>query len=333
MNVIKVIRVALTACTLLAGAAHATVLNLPDANPLSTGNPYNAFQVYSLDLLQQCQPVDVRCQPSGPFPVASSPGQIKDQAVVLTQAGGLTNYDGPFVSTDPVDNPFNAATGSGLFTMSDGAPVGDKIVANRWDIKLSLLKSYLAGHDLVFLFDNNQQGDGTDQFVNIWAQARIVHADGSLADNSYCFQLSLGTGCDISPDPTPATNTFVEVASGFCVDKITGASYDGGGSCPINLAHTQGGYLVNNNLSTNKAEFAATNLTLNALVDSLGDPNNDLYLSINLKYIGNNAGAEQLWICSECDATGQRVNVPEPATLALFGISLLGLAFFRRRHI
>lgn len=324
MNVKMVSRVALLACLLLTGMAHATVLNLPDANPMSTGAPYNAFSVYSLDLLQQCQPVDPRCQPSGPYPVASSPGQIKDQAVVLAQAGGLTNYDGPFTAGDPVDDVFGAATGSGLFTMDSGAPAGDQVALNRWDIKLSLLQSYLGNHDLVFLFDNNQEGSGTNQFINIWAQARIVDSFGNLVDNAWCFELSTGSGCDTSPDPTPALSTFVEVVSGFCVDKGTGGVVPNNldGSCPATA------YKVDNNLSTNKAEFAAVNLALNAL--ALDEDNGDYYLSINLKYTGNNAGAEQLWICSECDVTGDRVNVPEPGTPFLIGVSLLGLALARR---
>lgn len=319
----KVSRVALLACSLLlASMAHATVLNLPDANAMSTGLPYNGFNVYSLDLLQQCQPVDPRCQPSGPFPVASSPGQIKDQAVVLAQAGGLSNYDGPFAAGDPVDNVFGAATGGGLFTMDNGAPVGDSVLLNRWDIKLSLLQSYLGTHDLVFLFDNNQQGDGADQFIKIWAQARIITAGGATVA---CFELSTGSGCNADPDAMGTdTSTFVDVVSGFCVDKSSGGVVpnNANGSCPATA------YKVDNNLSTNKAEFAATNLALNAL--ALDAANGELYLSINLKYTGNNAGAEQLWICSECDVTGDRVNVPEPGTPFLIGVSLLGLAVARR---
>ena len=333
MNVKKVIRVALTACSLAAGMAHATVLNLPDANSLSATD-YNNFTVYSLDLLRQCQPVDARCQPSGPYPVASSPGAIKDQAVVLNSANGQTNLsDDPFPDGAPVNEIFLSPTGnqSSTYDMSDagGAFTGDQV--DRWDISLSLLQSYLGTHDLVFLFDNNQEGAGANQFVNIWGQARIVNAAG-VTQNGWCFEISTGAGC--GTDSPADDSTFVPVISDFCVDKVTGASYKLGlahndGDCPIEAGHPEGGYQVNNNISTSTAEFAAVNLALNAA--ALDPANGDLFLSINIKYTNNNAGAEQLWICSECDVTGTRINVPEPGTLVLFGISLLALAFFRRR--
>jgi hypothetical protein len=335
MNVKKVIRVALTACTLLAGAAHATTLNLPDANPLSA-TTYNNFTVYSLDLLQQCQPVDPRCQPSGPYPVASSPGAIKDQAVILNSSNGQTNLSNdPFANGSSVDEIFLTPTGnqSSSYTMTDvgGQFVGDQ--ANRWDIKLSQLQSYLGTHDLVFLFDNNQSGNGSNQYVNIWGQARIIDAAGNTV-SGLCFEISTGSGC--GTDNPLDDSTFLPVISDFCVDKVTGASYKIGlaqnaGDCPVEAGHPQGGYQVNNNISTSTAEFAAVNLALNAA--ALDPLNGELFLSINIRYTGNDAGAEQLWICSACDVTGERVNVPEPATLALFGISLLGLAFFRRRNV
>lgn len=99
---------------LSAASAHATLLALPTSNPMSTGT-YNSFEVYSLDLLQQCATaLDPRCLPAGPFPVKSSPGQIADQAVVLTSSNGYGgNITSPFPTGTAVDNAFMTPTGDG----------------------------------------------------------------------------------------------------------------------------------------------------------------------------------------------------------------------------
>jgi len=333
MNIKKVSRVALMACLLLAGAAKATTLELPNINPLSA-TTYNNFNVYSLDLLNKCA-ANPACQPSGPLPVASGPGQIADQTIILTAANGVNvnNFPSPFTAGSAVDDSFDTSTSSsGSFTMTDagGAFAGD--LANRWDINLGLLKTYLGGNDLVFLFDNNQSANGGAQFISIWGQARIYDNLGNVVS---CFEISTSaanSGCHGGDNPTPATSDYLNVISDFCVDKNTGESYNLGGAhnagdCPVDGTHTAGGYQVNNNLSTSQAEFAAYN---KALSDAAKTSANNYTLSVNIKYIGQGAGAEQLWICSACDVNDETTRVPEPGTPFLIGISLLGLAVARR---
>ncbi len=321
-------------CCAAGGAAQATALTLPEANVMSV-SLYNDFNVYSLDLLKQCSVSDARCQPSIGVPVASSPGAIADDAIVLQSANGHSNFESPFASGSLVDDRFLTPTGNqgNSYTMSDSANfAGDQV--NRWDISLDLLKTYLDGHDLVFLFDNNQEGNANGQIVFIWGQARIVDAAGNtIGDN--CFELNFtgGGGC-VDSGANPVALDHVPVATDFCVDRITGVSYNIGGAqnandCPAEPGHPDGGYQVNNNISTSTAEFAAFNQKLHdAAMDAA---NSGYFLSLNIEYFSNDAGAEQLWLCKACDVSRSTTDVPEPGSLPLIALGLLAGALSTAR--
>ena len=341
MKILKLASKALvTSVLLVGGIASATELVLPGANEMSV-TTYNSFNVYSLDLLEKCA-ADPRCQLQSGLSVASSPGSIADQAIVLQTADGQDNFP-PFIAGDPVDDPYLSPTGNQSITFDMNSPMtpdvnnftGDS--ANRWEIELSLLQQYLDGHDLVFLFDNNQENN-TDDFIFIWGQARIVDASGATFNN-LCFEISTySTGCqDTGANPTPtAPGDFLPAISDFCVDKITGIAYNipnanNAGDCPVEAGHPSGGYQVNNNVSTSVAEFAAFNQALHDAATNVA--NGDLFLQLNIKYISNNAGAEQLWICSDCDIDQDR-QVPEPASLplVLLGMMFAGISLARSRR-
>lgn len=343
MKIIKQVSKALIASVLLAGSvASATELALPGANEM-TVTQYNSFNVYSLDLLEKCA-ADPRCQFQDGLSVSSSPGSIADQAIVLQTADGQDNFP-PFTVGDAVDDPYLSPTGNQSITFDMNSPMTADVnnftgdTDNRWEINLGLLQEYLDGHDLVFLFDNNQENN-SDDFIFIWGQARIVDANGNTVNN-LCFEISTySTGCqDTGADPMPTPpGDFLPAISDFCVDKVTGVAYNipnanNAGDCPVDVAggHPQGGYQVNNNISTSVAEFAAFNQALHDAATSAA--NGDLFLQLNIKYISNNAGAEQLWICSDCDIERDR-QVPEPASLplVLLGLMFAGISMVRSRR-
>jgi hypothetical protein len=303
----------------ISGWANATTLTLPTPNSYE-GQQFNGFNIYSLDLLSKCS-ADPRCQPQAGLPVASSPGQIADQAIVLTSANGMSNFTSPFATGTAVDDVILTPTGNQSATFPNlpayGADTGGQFAgdqANTWEIKLSVLQGYLGLHDLVFLFDNNQDNSTTGGNISIWAQARVIDTAGNTVGGQ-CYELSTGVGCGTT---NPLSSAFLPVLSSLCVASdgsynTIGASNQG--DCPA------GSIYVNNNVSTSTAEYAAFSQSLSNFAKNAA--NGDLLLSVNVKYIGNDAGAEQLWLCSQCDVGQTRV--PEPGSLLLLGLGLLAL--------
>lgn len=340
----------------------ATALDLPPPNSLSTGI-YGDFNVYSLDLLAQCAAAgDPRCLPSGPYPVQSSPGQIADQLVIYTGNNGLSNYDGaPFTagsqSTTAVDNPFRAPSGSGTTTFemtaanepgtgvsSSTLPEFSGDLIGRWDAALPSVLSYLTDtvtgvtSDLVFLFDNNQVGSDPGQWQSVWGQVRIFDQAGILRQ---CYELnsSQNSGCvDMGASPAPAIADYVPILGNFCVDKISGLSYNIGlvanaGGCAAAPGHPSGGYFVNNNLGQNNAEFAAYIPELNDNLEAWATLG--WIMSVDIRLANLNDGPEQLWICDMCQlalTTPPEQPVPEPWPVFLLGLAFIILRQWRNPH-
>lgn len=318
-------------------STYASAVLLPGSNAMTT-TQYGDFQVYSLDLLEKCAGAgDTRCIPSGPYPVDANAGFTKTQLTVMTGENGppqTTNQPEPLLPGTPADNAFASPSGqqSSTFLMGSGTEPTPVFTGDRdgfWDIQIGALRSYLGLNDLVFIFDNAQEGDGVSQWLQIWAQAKVFNSQGVQQG---CFELngSTAAGCTTPVAPTDATTpgSYVTAYTGYCVNKVTGAAYNlGAGS--NSTCDATGGYYVNGNIGSANADNAVFSQALNDLIFDQ-NTQNDWILSLDIRTANNNGGAETLWICSDCSVGGQ--TVPEPGGLSLLGLSLLAGVVARRRY-
>lgn len=297
-------------------SATANAYLVAPVNVLTTST-YNDFQLQSLELNKLCsQAGDANCIPGTQDKIASGPGQIKDLPVLMSNDNGQVNLsNSPFPNGSAVDNPFQGA-------MSSSSEPGNSFTGDRtgtWEISTKLLANWLNGQDLLFFFDINQ-APGRIQSILAWGQMRIFDKYGN--PEGTCLQFSAdaaGLGCTANP-------TYAVAAGAYCVAATAHGSHAlGDAYAPTGKNCDAGDYYVDDNKGTNVADFVFWSNYLTQHLQYYAD--NDMVLSVYVQFGSDNAADQQLFI----RAANSQV-VPEPGSLALLGLGLVGVAFLRRKQ-
>lgn len=306
---IKARNVALLALLFASGAVSAATVNLNGIGYVQYGDGMS----YSMPLSNWYVTGDATPVSGDPFYIASSPGQIANLVVPATGAGGPgapvvnnpTGMDDAYATPSGVagENFFQTGglTFSGItYPAPDPGGSGEfaNDYGNTWDATLTSLKTFLAGDQMVFFFNNNQLNQTqAQQSLAFWGQLWITDGAGNVVDPDgaagpqtgyYEFTNHMGLyalvteggGGVILGDPTTFTSAGRTSPGGDASTNMTDYVLSGGELCVATATGvlvacegkdlTSGDYLkVNHNLGANNAAYAVVFPELNALMDAL----------------------------------------------------------------
>ncbi|MEH6813108.1 MAG: PEP-CTERM sorting domain-containing protein [Motiliproteus sp.] len=299
-------------------------------------------------------------QPGEPGYVSSSPGELGTDGKYIVIATGTNNagvndnsdvssliddayktpsggQDGTLsFSTVTADTTINPVTAAPLVGVSDPNSDGAGGTADdftgdfedSWDINVGALNDFLDGDDMVVFFNHNELNKDNDtggaQALFAWAKVWLT----DLAGNQYDIAGDADDFLMLSPvdsaaDPSVPTD-WVFAPGDVCVDPTTQIPDFGCVSDPENDDVN-----FNHNLGANNAAYAVISATLNSILGSFGANDGDWILHVDLRMYAEDNGFEQAFI-----GTTERANpdifVPEPNTIALLGLGLLGILLYRR---
>lgn len=358
-------KLALTLAIALPVVANSSVLDLTGQGYFTYGNT-NSYSL-PLSALQYDALYGGGVGPGNPFYINSTPGAIKDTVVIYTGSNGTgvtTNVAGfedaygvPNGKTQPYAFMNGAQNVAAPTTVK--AEIANK-TGNSWDASVLAMKGFLgAGGKPIFLFNNNDTNE--DQTLAIWARIWITDANNAYAAGTRSLYLTnRGLGYDANLlggslggieggnatlfDGGNAVNPFTGTKAGTDFVRAGGAvGLPGGGTVNHNLGANQVAYagvlplldqwladLIANNNDTALAQFTMhMDLRMGCNVaDGWGAAPTGRDKDTRCDDVAIDNGYEQLFMVSSLT---DNVNVPEPETLALIGLGLLGLAASRRR--
>jgi hypothetical protein len=333
------IRKMLAATGLLLAAGSAMAWPILPAAPCNGNNclQYSDFSVYSMALINLQGGGSGSPTNGEPGYVDAQAGHIKDFIVLGSGAAGgpvTTNVAG-------VDDAYTTAAGTfnSLATdPSNGPGSGDGL---GWQASIATLKTQFVNSNFVAFFSFTEPGSsmppqpllGADMLV--WAKMSVIDLQDPGATKSFYLQPN-GSVHNNNPlaNALPPDTTLDFVGGGpgpwayvhslFCVGPgSTFAGFpDGGGNCPA------GTNIKGINTGSNNASFAIYNAELDAIIHDANTPYDILQVDWQMAYI--DGGGEAAWF--EPWQIARTTTVPEPGTVLLMGLALIGLWAVRRSH-
>jgi PEP-CTERM motif len=278
----------------------------------------------------------------GGFKVQSAPGQIQNDIVIYTGAGGLE--PNPPVKDNPagMDDAFEAVTGVQNPTFSTttapdplgtGEFTGD---GQSWDSTMAAFLLYLSGNSPIFFFNQNEDNSGvvggcggtSEQDICVYASLTLTDTE---TGNTRVFELQAPTTL-FSGGPTPTDGVFQDpqdiilAAGQVCYDAL-------GNQAPCDGNQALGP--INHNLGQDLAAYAAFSDALNLILAQCASPAGCVWdtISIRMELRDLTNGFEQLFVL-QGPALPEIPSVPVPGTLILLGAGLMGLgaSAWRRRQ-